>query len=119
LLPSRQIRPPIYSLKQSKLRKRRVVRFAILYFFMLVVFVVLIAAPLVIRDLSSISYSIRHALYDAVGVKSGGLGLLQPLDAGLNDTQSYYTGSHLPQGYKSPVNSATPTAGDFNFHRMI
>jgi 1,3-beta-glucan synthase len=96
-----------------------VVRFAILYFVMLVVFVVLIAAPLVIRDLSSISYSIRHALYDAVGVKSGGLGLLQPLDAGLNDTQSYYTGSHLPQGYKSPVNSATPTRGDFDFHRMI
>lgn len=86
---------------------------------MLVIFVVLIAAPLVIRDLKSISYSIRHALYSAVGVKSGGLGLLQPLDAGLNDTESYYTGSHLPQGYKSPHNSVTPTAGNYDFHRMI
>lgn len=86
---------------------------------MLVIFVVLIAAPLVIRDLKSISYSIRHALYEAVGVKSSGLGLLQPLDAGLNDTETYYTGSHLPQGYKSPHNSVTPTAGDYNFHRMI
>ncbi|KAI9889020.1 MAG: 1,3-beta-D-glucan synthase [Vezdaea aestivalis] len=47
LRPSRQIRPPIYSLKQSKLRKRRVIRFAILYFFMLVVFVLLIAGPLI------------------------------------------------------------------------
>lgn len=117
---SRQIRPPIYSLKQSKLRKRRVVRFAILYFVMLVVFVVLIAAPLVIRDMSSISYSIRHSLWNMLGVKgSGGLGLLQPLDAGLNDTATYYTGSHLPAGYKSPRESVTPTAGDGNFHKMI
>ncbi|KAK5993119.1 1,3-beta-glucan synthase component FKS1 [Cladobotryum mycophilum] len=45
LLPSRQIRPPIYSLKQSKLRRRRVIRFAILYFVLLVVFVALIAGP--------------------------------------------------------------------------
>jgi 1,3-beta-glucan synthase len=44
---SRQIRPPIYSLKQSKLRKRRVIRYAILYFVMLVVFIVLIVGPLV------------------------------------------------------------------------
>ncbi|OQD74519.1 hypothetical protein PENDEC_c010G03181 [Penicillium decumbens] len=119
LRPSRQIRPPIYSLKQSKLRKRRVVRFAILYFFMLVVFVVLIAAPLVIRDMASISYNIRHSLYNAVGVKDGGLGLLQPLDAGLNDTKGYYTGSHLPHGFKSPKVSVTPTGGNYDFHRMI
>jgi 1,3-beta-glucan synthase len=47
LRPSRQIRPPIYSLKQSKLRKRRVIRYAILYFFLLVVFLVLIVGPTV------------------------------------------------------------------------
>jgi 1,3-beta-glucan synthase len=87
---------------------------------MLVVFVVLIAAPLVIRDMSSISYSIRHSLWDILGVKgNGGLGLLQPLDAGLNDTATYYTGSHLPNGYKSPRESVTPTAGDGQFHKMI
>ncbi|KAI9797952.1 MAG: 1,3-beta-D-glucan synthase [Piccolia ochrophora] len=47
LRPSRQIRPPIYSLKQSKLRKRRVIRFAILYFIMLIAFVCLLAGPIV------------------------------------------------------------------------
>lgn len=42
---SRQIRPPIYSMKQSKLRRRRVIRFAILYYVMLVVFLGLIIGP--------------------------------------------------------------------------
>jgi len=46
LRPSRQIRPPIYSIKQTKLRKRRVIRYSILYFILLVVFVGLIAGPL-------------------------------------------------------------------------
>ncbi|RYP59602.1 hypothetical protein DL771_010835 [Monosporascus sp. 5C6A] len=45
LRPSRQIRPPIYSLKQSKLRRRRVIRYAILYFTLLVVFLALIIGP--------------------------------------------------------------------------
>ncbi|KAI9844455.1 MAG: 1,3-beta-D-glucan synthase [Sclerophora amabilis] len=48
LRPSRQIRPPIYSLKQSKLRKRRVIRFAVLYFVMFVLFLALIAGPIVV-----------------------------------------------------------------------
>jgi len=47
LKPSRQIRPPIYSMKQSKLRKRRVWRFAVLYFLLFVLFVALIAGPIV------------------------------------------------------------------------
>ncbi|KAI9670229.1 MAG: 1,3-beta-D-glucan synthase [Alyxoria varia] len=47
LRPSRQIRPPIYSLKQTKLRKRRVVRFAILYFAMFFFYIILIAGPIV------------------------------------------------------------------------
>lgn len=47
LRPSRQIRPPIYSMKQSKLRRRRVVRYAILYFVLLILFVALIAGPIV------------------------------------------------------------------------
>merc|ERR1712230_317677 len=51
LRPSRQIRPPIYSLKQSKLRKRRVVRYAILYFSLFVLFLVLMIAPTVVRQL--------------------------------------------------------------------
>jgi len=47
LRPSRQIRPPIYSLKQSKLRKRRVVRYAILYFLMFFLFLILIIGPVI------------------------------------------------------------------------
>ncbi|KAK6423984.1 1,3-beta-D-glucan synthase [Elasticomyces elasticus] len=47
LRPSRQIRPPIYSLKQSRLRKRRVVRYAIMYFSMFVLFLVLIVGPII------------------------------------------------------------------------
>ncbi|KAI1332215.1 1,3-beta-glucan synthase component FKS1 [Xylariaceae sp. FL0255] len=47
LRPSRQIRPPIYSMKQSKLRRRRVIRYAVLYFTLLIVFVALIAGPAV------------------------------------------------------------------------
>ncbi|KAJ2896588.1 beta-glucan synthase component gls1 [Zalerion maritima] len=47
LRPSRQIRPPIYSMKQSKLRRKRVFRYAVLYFVMLVVFVGLIVGPVV------------------------------------------------------------------------
>lgn len=95
------------------------IRFAILYFFMLVLFVVLLAAPLVIRDMSSINMSIRKVLWSQIGVKQGStIPLLQPLDQGLNDTKSYYTGSHLPNGFSSHA-VVTPTAGDYNFHRMI
>jgi len=47
LRPSRQIRPPIYSMKQSKLRRRRVWRYAILYFVMLIIFVALLVGPIV------------------------------------------------------------------------
>lgn len=45
LRPSRQIRPPIYTLKQSKLRRRRVWRFAVMYFGLFVVFMALAIAP--------------------------------------------------------------------------
>ncbi|AEO59893.1 glycosyltransferase family 48 protein [Thermothelomyces thermophilus ATCC 42464] len=47
LRPSRQIRPPIYSMKQTKLRRRRVIRYSILYFVLLVVFLALIVGPAV------------------------------------------------------------------------
>lgn len=47
LRPSRQIRPPIYSSKQSKLRRKRVIRFSVLYFFLFVVFLGLVIAPIV------------------------------------------------------------------------
>ncbi|KAK2738559.1 1,3-beta-D-glucan synthase [Myotisia sp. PD_48] len=80
LRPSRQIRPPIYSLKQSKLRKRRVIRFAILYFVMLAIFVALIAGPLVARRFLT---SLPDIPMD----------LLQPTGQDNNDTTSERTGS--------------------------
>ena len=47
LKPSRQIRAPIYSLKQSRLRKRMVRKYSVLYAFVLILFVIVIAAPAV------------------------------------------------------------------------
>ncbi|KAI1909134.1 1,3-beta-D-glucan synthase [Ophidiomyces ophidiicola] len=88
LRPSRQIRPPIYSLKQSKLRKRRVIRFAILYFLMLIVFVCLIAGPLVARRFVTKLPSIP-------------LGLLQPVNQNNNDTTSEETGTAIQNGAAS------------------
>ncbi|EMC99957.1 glycosyltransferase family 48 protein [Baudoinia panamericana UAMH 10762] len=55
LRPSRQIRPPIYSLKQSRLRKRRVIRYAIMYFSMFVLFLVLIIGPIIASPYVSFS----------------------------------------------------------------
>lgn len=51
LRPSRQIRPPIYTAKQTKLRRRRVIRFSVLYFVLLVVFIALIAGPMAAKKI--------------------------------------------------------------------
>lgn len=98
LRPSRQIRPPIYSLKQSKLRKRRVIRYSILYFTLLVVFIALIVAPLVIRRLN-------------LDIEFTTMDLRQPLDSNNNDTAPTLTGSHLPHGYHagSPIPGSDET----------
>ncbi|EPX71452.1 1,3-beta-glucan synthase subunit Bgs2 [Schizosaccharomyces octosporus yFS286] len=48
LRPSKQIRPPIYSMRQKRLRKRIVRRYAFLFFLMLIVFLALIIVPLTI-----------------------------------------------------------------------
>jgi len=79
LRPSRQIRPPIYSMKQSKLRRRRVWRYAILYFVMLVVFLALLVGPIVeaaviIKAFSSIAQNLPIA------------GLVQNINGSNNDT---------------------------------
>lgn len=56
-LHSRQIRPPIYSLKQSKLRKRRVVRYAIMFFSLFVLFLVLIVGPIVASKYIKVNFT--------------------------------------------------------------
>ncbi|TKA74208.1 1,3-beta-glucan synthase component FKS1 [Cryomyces minteri] len=101
LRPSRQIRPPIYSLKQSKLRKRRVIRYAILYFVMLVIFIVLIVGPIVAgKYLGGISIP---------------LNLLQPTGLNHNDTNNLFTGTALVNfpgetAAATAAATATPTA---------
>lgn len=50
LRPSRQIRPPIYTAKQTKLRRRRVIRFSVLYFFLLFVFLVVFVGPIAAKS---------------------------------------------------------------------
>lgn len=69
-LTSRQIRPPIYSMKQSKLRKRRVWRYAVLYFVLLIIALVLIVGPCVAgsKILSpSLESSIPQKLFQPIG----------------------------------------------------
>jgi 1,3-beta-glucan synthase len=95
---SRQIRPPIYSLKQTKLRKRRVVRYAILYFTLFILFMVLLIAPAVIGNLGLLDTTFK-SLYG-----SDFQYLMQPSDWNNNDTTSSKTGSGLP-------NQAAQTAG--------
>lgn len=80
---SRQIRPPIYSLKQSKLRKRRVIRFAMLYFTMFIIFLLMIVGPIVASKFMSNDFS---------GIP---MNLLQPTGQNNNDTSSERTGSAL------------------------
>lgn len=83
LRPSRQIRPPIYSLKQTKLRKRRIVRFAILYFALFVIFLALIVGPIV-----------AGPKIPKLSLGGGLVGdLVQPVGQNNNDTVSSYTGS--------------------------
>lgn len=93
LRPSRQIRPPIYSLKQTKLRKRRVVRYAILYFVILIIFAALIAGPIVAGKFLTSLPSIP-------------MQLLQPTGLNNNDTSSSQTGTALAGGA-----AATATSG--------
>jgi len=83
LRPSRQIRPPIYSLKQSKLRRRRVWRFALLYFVMLIVFLALLIAPIVAGNMiTNLTKGISIPMH-----------LLQPINQSNNDTGGPETGT--------------------------
>jgi 1,3-beta-glucan synthase len=83
LRPSRQIRPPIYSLKQTKLRKRRVIRYAILYFVLLVVFLALIVGPIVAGKQLKLN------------LPSLPMEILQPTGYNNNDTKASTTGKCL------------------------
>ncbi|KAI6082790.1 glycosyltransferase family 48 protein [Hypoxylon rubiginosum] len=104
LRPSRQIRPPIYSMKQSKLRRRRVVRYAILYFVMLVVFLALIVGPAVAGKMipASLSKDISSKLP---------FPLAQPAGQDIDDTKNHTQTGTGRVGYSGPgLASMTTTA---------
>lgn len=95
LRPSRQIRPPIYSLKQSKLRKRRVIRFSILYFTMLVLFLALIIGPIIAgKYTASISHTLSKSFQS--------FPLFQPNGQNNNNTNSQITGNRYAINTQHP-----------------
>ncbi|KAH6876541.1 1,3-beta-glucan synthase component-domain-containing protein [Thelonectria olida] len=92
LQPSRHVRAPVYSTKQSKLRQRRVIRWAIIYFIMLVIFLGLIIAPAVVGKY--IPSSVMSLFEDLAGFH-----LLQPNGQDSNNTNgTQQTGTGMP-GY--------------------
>ncbi|KAF2717657.1 glycosyltransferase family 48 protein [Polychaeton citri CBS 116435] len=99
LRPSRQIRPPIYSLKQSKLRRRRVIRYAILFFTMFVIFLALLIAPIIIGNFKLVDI-------DTSTLVIGDIVLAQPNNWNHNDTSGKQTGTALGKG------NAAPSAGN-------
>lgn len=76
---SRQIRPPIYSMKQSKLRRRRVFRYAVLYFLLFIVFMALLIGPSFAGKAIPLD-NIKGSLPDMVKL------LFQPTGLNNNDT---------------------------------
>ena len=80
LKPSRLIRPPIYSLHQTKMRKRMVRKYCVLCFTVLLLFVIVIAAPAVAAS---------HVPMDLGSKFKGQIqGLFQPRGVNNNDTDS-------------------------------
>lgn len=88
LKPNKQIRPPIYSLKQARLRKRMIRKYSALYFFVLIVFVVLIAAPAVVGAMDLVNF-------DDISLPSFAEGLFQPRHQSNNDT-GFGSGTYKP-----------------------
>lgn len=101
---SRQIRPPIYSMKQSKLRRRRVVRYAILYFTLLVVFIALIVGPIVAGKF----------IYPAIDSALSGLPfkLVQPTGLDRDYTNSTLATGTGREGYTGAGSKPSTTGGD-------
>lgn len=89
LKPNRQIRPPIYSLKQARLRKRMIKKYSVLYYTVFVTFIALIAAPAVVGSLKSVNIKPTDEFPDFAS------GLFQPRHQDNNDT-GFGSGSYHP-----------------------
>lgn len=90
---------------------------------MLVIFIALIAGPLVVKRMG-MNETISKALWGTIGLKDSSKGgtmfLLQPIDSGLNDTETYYTGTSLPAGKEAESSIANPTAsGSYVPYKLI
>ncbi len=90
-------------MKQSKLRRRRVIRYAVMYFGMFVVFVGLIVAPIVAGN--KIPASITNQLSST--------NLVQPVGLNNNDTEGHTqtgTGAADYTGFLATVTGASASA---------
>ena len=96
---SRQIRPPIYSIKQNKLRKRRVIRYSILYFALFFLFIALIAGPLVAGPKVNLDPNVAILTE-----------LMQPKGYNNNDTVSSQTGTALQAGATGTDSGSSPSS---------
>ncbi|KAH6721380.1 1,3-beta-glucan synthase component-domain-containing protein [Leptodontidium sp. MPI-SDFR-AT-0119] len=106
LRPSRQIRPPIYSMKQSKLRKRRVWRYAVVYFLMLVVALALLVGPIVA---GSMIIDSTKSLFEK---PADTMYLFQPVGLNNNDTQNdTETGTGKVGGASASSTGASTSTG--------
>ncbi|KIM94327.1 hypothetical protein OIDMADRAFT_172631 [Oidiodendron maius Zn] len=98
LRPNRQIRPPIYAMKQSKLRKKRVWRYSTIYFILLILFIALIVGPIVAGS-KILTPNVEKIIP---------MSLFQPVGQNNNDTNNY---TETGTGAKSGVSaSATSTS---------
>ena len=88
-------------MKQSKLRRRRVIRFAIVYFVLLVLFVALIAGPVFANKI----FKGKNPLADIGPLKS--LNLVQPLLPNNNTNGTSATGTGLHGGGGAATGAAT------------
>lgn len=102
LRPSRQIRPPIFSMKQNRLRKRIVRRYATLYFFIFFIFCAIIVGPLVAGTtflIASTNNSGNKVPTDLGGSLLTNWGLIQPDNGNPNQT--------LPENVGNNTNSTS------------
>lgn len=95
-------------MKQSKLRRRRVIRYTVAYFFMFFLFIGLIVAPLVAGKY--VPGSVKNILSDLAGFH-----LIQPYGQNNNNTNgTQQTGTGMPgysgAGLKSMTSTALVTA---------
>lgn len=101
LKPSRQIRPPIYSLKQAKLRRRVVRKYSYLYFLVLLFFVAMLSGPPIVNKLIKI---VDRQLANQDLLQK--FRILQPFNSQNDDT-----GDNLPSSLVS-FYTATPSLSD-------